>query len=631
MIVGPILLGGEAVSDELFGFYSIGAIVLLFLVGIGTDLKMFVRHSFTGTMVGAGGVFVSYVTGALLGMRLLPWLTGGTDYHFFHAECIFLGVISTATSVTVAAGVLERRKRPDTPEGAAIIAGTVMDDILGIVLLAIGMGVIASGADKASAFQNFGVIALKYVGIWVGATVFGIVCSRFIGKWLKRMGGHNEIAIMALGFAMIVAGFFQDKKLAMIIGAYVMGLSLLRTDIIQVVREAMRPIQAFVAPVFFVVTGMMVDLRIFADARLMLFAAVFTAVAVAAKIAGCGASSLLCGFNARGALRVGLGMVPRGEVALIVAGIGLYNGFLPRELFGAAVLVTIATTLLPLPFITRALNSPLPGTRRPPAPAPDLRPMTYKFPNTHVTSLVLNHLRDGFKREGFYVHTLNREQGVYQVKKDSITIGIENTGRELVFEAAPGDWFLVETEMREVIVGIEETLQALRQPLDHAQILHGDIHNPQDPPGKPHRVFHPDAVVARLRGNTKEEVIMELLNALTSTSDDLVDPFFAFDEVMRREAAMPTVLENGLACPHTRSVAVRHLMFAIGVKPEGIDFGAENGEPCKFIVLVLSPEDATGPYLEFIAQFAVVFDEPGRAAILACDNDAALMAHFEGR
>ena len=258
-----------------------------------------------------------------------------------------------------------------------------------------------------------------------------------------------------------------------------------------------------------------------------------------------------------------------------------------------------------------------------------MRPTTYRFPNTHLASLVLNHLHDGFKREGFYVHTLNRERGTYQVRKDAITIGIENTGRELVFEAAPADWFLVETEMREVIVGIEETLLALRQPFDHANILHVDIHVPRDPPGKPHKVFRPDAVVARLHGTTKDQVIMELLGALTSASgEDILDPWFVFNDVMSREAAMSTTLEDGIACPHARTIAVKRLLFAVGVKPDGVDFNAANGELSRFIVLVLSPEEAIGPYMEFIARLAVVFDKPGRAAILACETDDALMSHF---
>jgi len=144
-----IRVAGTSVSPELYGFCSVASVVLLFLVGLETDLKLFARYSLAGTLVGVGGVIVSFAAGALMGVWLLPMLKPGV-YGFFSPGCIFLGVMSTATSVSITARILSERKKLETPEGATILAGAVLDDVLGIVMLAIGMGVIGSaGAGGA--------------------------------------------------------------------------------------------------------------------------------------------------------------------------------------------------------------------------------------------------------------------------------------------------------------------------------------------------------------------------------------------------------------------------------------------------------------------------------------------------
>jgi len=312
---------------------------------------------------------------------------------------------------------------------------------------------------------------LKSVGIWLGATLFGVLAARRIGTGLKALGGHNEMAIMALGLAMIVAGLFEEAHLAMIIGAYVMGLSLSRTDISHVVREALHPVFAFLVPLFFTVMGMMVDVTQFMNPRILLFGVLYTIGAVVAKLVGCGLPTLLCGFNLMGALRVGLGMVPRGEVALIVAGIGLASGCLTPDVFGVAVFMTLLTTVIPPPFLVRAFRSARPGLRDSAKVVAALPQMIYAFPTPQVAHLMLSHLLDAIRREGFFVHTLDHGRGVYQARKDAAVIGITFERDRISFEVDRRDVEFVKTAMGEVMAEIEETLKALRHPLDAAGIL----------------------------------------------------------------------------------------------------------------------------------------------------------------
>ena len=299
------------VSPELYGICMLAAVILLFLVGLETDLRLFLRYSVVGSLVGLGGVIASFLSGDLLGVWLLPWIMPGT-YTVLTPACIFLGVMSTATSVSITARILSEKKKMDSPEGITILAGAVIDDVLGIIMLAIGMGIVATAGVSAANridWGSIGLIAAKSIGLWLTATVAGILFARKIGSFLKGLGGHNEIAILALGLALIVSGLFEKAKLSMIIGSYVMGLSLSRTDISHMVREHLQPVFGLLVPVFFVVMGMMVDLQLLFEPKILLFGLVYTATAVAAKMIGCGLPTFLCGFNARGALRVGVGMV----------------------------------------------------------------------------------------------------------------------------------------------------------------------------------------------------------------------------------------------------------------------------------------------------------------------------------
>lgn len=622
-----IRVDGTTVSPELYGFCAIASVVLLFLVGIETDLKLFTRYAVVGTLVGVGGAVVSFVTGNLMGMWLLPMVNPGT-YGFFDPGCIFLGVMSTATSVSITARILSEQKKLETPEGATILAGAVLDDVLGIILLAIGMGVIgtagAAGASAGIDWSRIAIIALKAVGIWLGATIFGVVAARRIGAGLKTLGSHNEIAIMSLGAAMIVAGLFEEANLAMIIGAYVMGLSLSRTDISHVIREALQPIFAFLVPLFFTVMGMMVDVTQFLDWKIIVFGVLFTIVAILAKLIGSGLPTLFCGFNMRGALRIGLGMVPRGEVALIVAGIGLASGSLTPEVFGVAIFMTLLTTVIPPPFLVRAFRSPRSGLRDESQDAAPLPLMIYTLPTPQVAHLTLSHLLDAFRREGFFVHAIDHGNHLYQVRKNAMVIGITFDKDRIAFEADAEEAGFIKIAMREVVAEMEDTLEALRHPLDTAGILQQDSlrshKNRQAAVEKIAKYVRPETVTIELKAVTKDAVIGELLDLLVATGC-VTDRQAALDAVIKREQAMSTGLKDGLACPHGRTAAVRNLVCAVGIKPDGMDFQSVDGKPSRIFTLVLCSEAATAPYLEFMAGLREVLDERGREAVLGAKTN----------
>ncbi len=618
-VVASLGSGTTPVSPELYGICTVASIILLFMAGLETDLGLLMRYAWAGTLVGIGGVVFSFVIGNLMGVLLLPYIMEGS-FGVLHPACIFLGVMSTATSVSITARILSEKKKIDSAEGVTILAGAVIDDVLGIIMLAIGMGVVGvASASKGIDWGKIGFIAAKSLGIWLGATALGIIGARYIGGALKRMGEAAQVAIMALGLALIVSGLFEEAELAMIIGAYVLGLSLSRTDISQVIREHLHPLYLFMVPIFFVVMGMMVNVRLLLDPRILIFGLIYTGGAVLAKLLGCGSMTLLCHFNLRGALRVGLGMVPRGEVALIVAGIGISKGLISQEVFGVAILMTLLTTMLPPPLLVRAFRSNASGLRKSAPQPPEMPEITYRFPTPEVTSLLLNHLLEEFRKEGFFVHMLDLEGRAYQMRKEEMVINLERQVEEIRFRCSAAEMPFVRTAMTEVVIEIELTLKELQRPLNTDRLMlvphENDVRLTRN--ARMRRYITPQTLMPRLQANTKEGVIRELIQALVW--EGLVrDEEAAFEAVIQREQAMSTGLRHGFACPHGRTKAVRELVCAIGLKAEGLPFDSIDGEPAKLILLVISPEGVVSPYMEFMASMKALSDVKGRDALLAC-------------
>ena len=338
--------GGLPVEPQLFFVAQLAAVVLLFEAGLETDRKQFMKYVRPATAVAAGGVVLPFAMGfaatVMFGYASLDSISG-------MVPALFVGAIMTATSVGITARVLADIRRLDSPEGVTILAGAVVDDVLGIIILAIVVGISEEGAVTAG---SIGVIFLKAVGFWLGLMIIGSLVANHLSKfvlWFKSAGGALVLALALAFIASAVAEIYFG--LAMIIGAYTMGLALSSTELKHQVEGPMRSVNNFLVPVFFVVIGMQVDFTAFGagDTSLSVaigFATVLTLFAVFSKLAGSGLPALLVGFNRRGATRVALGMLPRGEVALIIAGIGLAAGVIGQDIFGVAVVMTVVTTII---------------------------------------------------------------------------------------------------------------------------------------------------------------------------------------------------------------------------------------------------------------------------------------------
>ncbi len=352
----PDAAAGLPVEPQLFFVAQLAAIVLLFEAGLETNREQFMKYVRPATAVAAGGVILPFGMGfgatVMLGFASMDSITE-------MLPALFVGAIMTATSVGITARVLADIRKLDSPEGVTVLAGAVVDDVLGIIILAIVVGIADEGEVTAG---SIALIFLKAVGFWLGLLVIGSLVASKISRvvlWFKSAGGALVLALALAFIASAVAEIYFG--LAMIIGAYTMGLALSSTELKHQVEGSMRSVNNFLVPIFFVVIGMQVDFTAFGAgdtslASSIIFAVVLTVFAVISKLVGSGVPALFVGFNRTGATRIALGMLPRGEVALIIAGIGLTSGVIGQDIFGVAIVMTIITTVIAPVFLIPAFK-----------------------------------------------------------------------------------------------------------------------------------------------------------------------------------------------------------------------------------------------------------------------------------
>ncbi len=426
-VVGPLFPLQEGlipVTPELYGIAILASIVLLFMSGLETDVGMFLTYSLKGSVVGIGGILFSFLFGVWAALIF------GLSDSWTDPAALFLGTISCATSIGITARILSERRKMESPEGVTVLSAAVFDDVLCIILLAIVTGV--SRVAQTGAVPHWGQIgwiALKGIGFWLILTAIGLLSARRIARLVKTLRSPGIIAHISFGLALFLAGLSEMAGLAMIIGAYITGLALSQTDLVDVIRDQLQGVYHVLVPIFFCVMGMMVDLG--AMRGVIGFGIVYTLLAVVSKVAGCGLAGLMTRFNRRGALRIGLGMLPRGEVALIVAGIGLSSGAIGSDLFGAAIMMTLLTTLAAPPLLHRSLAGGT-GVRGPlPDAEEDTRNIVLEFPSFAIAEFLIHYLVRAFRNEEFFVYHLPMEETSYRIRKDDLSFTLTQNGNRV--------------------------------------------------------------------------------------------------------------------------------------------------------------------------------------------------------
>jgi Kef-type K+ transport system membrane component KefB len=326
---------------------QVGVVVLLFEIGLATDLKAMARVGTAATSVAVVGVAVPFVLG------FLYWISPLHGYEHTLADqvttAIFVGATLTATSVGITARVLMDLKCMHTVEARLVLGAAVIDDVLGLVILGVVSGVAAgAGASLLGVARTLAVA----VGFLVAAVAIGSAVAPRLFGLVDRMRVRGVLLVSAFAFLLLLAALADRVGSALIIGAFAAGLIVSGTNQFRAVSERMKPVADIFTPVFFLSIGAVVDIRAWnpfdpAARDVLLIGGALFAIAVLGKFASGWAVPWLR-FNR---WAVGVGMAPRGEVGLIFAQIGLTAGILTSRLFSAILLMVIATTLVAPPLL----------------------------------------------------------------------------------------------------------------------------------------------------------------------------------------------------------------------------------------------------------------------------------------
>lgn len=332
VLLGPACFGLIGETTFLDQIAELGVIVLMFTAGLETDLDGLKRSGKAAFVIALIGVIV-------------PLAAGFAVACFFNRgeflQNVFIGVILTATSVSITVETLKELGKLSTRSGNAILGAALIDDVLGIVALTI----VTSMAGQGS---GVGIVLLKIVLFFALSLVVGVVLHKLVQKWFETTANDKRrFLVVAFALCLLYAYVAEDIfGVADITGAYIMGVIFAGTPKVAYLENRFDTLSCMLlSPVFFASIGLKVVLPQMSGA-VVLFSVLLILAAVISKVVGCGLGARLCGYTGKDALRIGVGMISRGEVALIVANKGIASGLMNDAFFGPVVLVVIVTTVI---------------------------------------------------------------------------------------------------------------------------------------------------------------------------------------------------------------------------------------------------------------------------------------------
>ncbi len=342
VLVGGSLLGWVEETETLKLLGEVGVMLLLFEVGLESDLQAFLKVGRSAVVVATIGVVAPFVLGYGLAVAM----------HMTRLQAIFVGATLTATSVAISARVLFDLGKLKTQEGNIILGAAVLDDILGLVTLSVIVGLAESGTVSWLEVSRTAGLAFLFLGV---AIVVGIRYAHLFSRLVNQMKTRGRLIVAAVTFALLLGYLAELMHIAPIVGAFAAGLVLARTEHQSHIEETIKPVADVFVPIFFVLVGVAVELSYFNPFNaenwpLLLLAGGLTLSAFIGKlVAGLGALGEQVNHWA-----VGVGMLPRGEVGLIFAGVGLSHGIVEEGAYGA-ILVVVALTTLVSPILFKLL------------------------------------------------------------------------------------------------------------------------------------------------------------------------------------------------------------------------------------------------------------------------------------
>ena len=340
IVLGPSIF--NLISDQatVSVFAELGAIILLFYIGLETEMSDLRKQLLPSLSVG--------VLGAIVPLALCYYTA--IAFGVSNNEALFLGVVFTATSIGITIRLLKDMGKLKNPTGLTILGAGIVDDVVAVVLLSVVLSMLSGGVNAA----DIGLVVVKAVIFWVVILLIG---SKVLVRVIDRVKLDDEYMILfILAYGFFSAYIAATIGLSIIVGAFAAGLPFTaRQARVKMVLENTKSLYMFFVPIFFISIGTLVNLSVFGEAAFL--GLVITAMAFIGKILGSFVAARMTKFSTKESLKIGISMTPRGEMGLIVASLGLTSGLISTGTYSVAVMAVILTTFIAMPILKKVYTT----------------------------------------------------------------------------------------------------------------------------------------------------------------------------------------------------------------------------------------------------------------------------------
>lgn len=339
IILGPSVFNLITDQATVSVFAELGAIILLFYIGLETEIGDLKKQLLPSITVGVLGAIVPLV---------LCYYTA-LAFGISSNESLFLGVVFTATSIGITVRLLKDMGKLNNPIGLTVLGAGIVDDVVAIILLSVVLSILSGSANSF----DIVLVIIKAIAFWAIIVLIGL---KVVGKVIDRLRFDDEyIILFLLAYGFLSAYIAAIIGLSAIVGAFAAGLPLTRKQVkVKMVLDQTKSLYMFFVPIFFISIGTLINLSVFGEAAFL--GLVITAIAFIGKIVGSFIAAKMNKFSNNDALKIGISMTPRGEMGLIVASLGLTSGLITTGIYSVAVMAVILTTFIAIPILKQVLS-----------------------------------------------------------------------------------------------------------------------------------------------------------------------------------------------------------------------------------------------------------------------------------
>jgi Kef-type K+ transport system membrane component KefB len=339
IILGPSVFNFITDQATVSVFAELGSIILLFYIGLETEIGELRKQLLPSLSVG--------VLGAIVPLAICYY--AALELGISTNQALFLGVVVTATSIGITVRLLKDMGKLNSPIGLTVLGAGIVDDVVAIILLSVVLSILSGAANAL----DISLVVVKAIIFWVITVLVG---SKIIAKLIDKLRFDDEyIILFLLAYGFLAAYISASIGLSAIVGAFAAGLPLTRKQAkIKMALENTKSLYMFFVPIFFISIGTLINLSVFGQAAYI--GLVITALAFVGKIIGSYLAARLNRFSNKDALRIGISMTPRGEMGLIVASLGLTSGLISTGTYSVAVMTVVLTTFIAIPILKKILT-----------------------------------------------------------------------------------------------------------------------------------------------------------------------------------------------------------------------------------------------------------------------------------